>query len=69
MYNWFKRYDLNFEPVQKRYHTKAAEFYRQKLKQSGEEGGLSKNGFRNLLNEENEEKPNYEDGREPVMIM
>lgn len=35
---FLKHYDLESEPIQRRYHTQAAEFYRQKLKEVAEIG-------------------------------
>ena len=36
--NFLAFYDLIYEPIQRRYHTCAAEFYRQKLKELVENG-------------------------------
>lgn len=36
--SFLKHYDLESEPMQRRYHTQAAEFYRQKLKEVAEIG-------------------------------
>lgn len=36
LYEFFKKYDLIYEPIQKRYHTRAAQFYRERLEQFNE---------------------------------
>ena len=40
---FFAFYDLNYEPIQRRYHTKAAGFYRLKLRELAEKG-VSRDG-------------------------
>ena len=55
--NFFTHYDLIYEPIQKRYHTKAADYYRVKLREAMDTG--------KQLNEEflNKDRPSYEEGR------
>jgi hypothetical protein len=61
LYKFFDYYDLNSETIQKRYFTKAAEFYRLKLKELCEKG-VSKDG-KGLDFTTFDDKPNYEEGR------
>ena len=60
--NFLKHYDLVYEPVQRRYHTQAAEFYRQKLKEVAEVGSQKPDIDFTLFFD----KPSYDDGRKPL---
>ena len=55
-------YDLSYEPIQRRYHTVAADFYRQKLKELAEKGGNTTFDFTRCP-----DKPSYDDGRKPLI--
>ena len=62
MYNFFNLYDLNYETIQKRYHTKAAQYYRIKLKEFVNFGKSKTDiNFDEFL-----DKPSYEEGRELI---
>ena len=64
---FFAFYDLNYEPIQRRYHTKAAEFYRLKLRELAEKG-VSRDG-KELDFTGFKEKPGYEEGRQPCLTV
>lgn len=60
--NFLSFYDLTYEPIQRRYHTQAAEYYRQKLKE------LVENGYPKTDIDFTQfgDKPSYDDGRKPL---
>ena len=61
LYNFLNFYDLTSETVQRRYYTRAAEFYRQKLKELCEKGASN---HKNLIDfTQFSDKPTYEEGR------
>ena len=59
---FLQHYDLVYEPIQRRYHTVAAEFYRQKLKEVAEIGSQKADiDFTMFF-----DKPSFEEGRKPL---
>ncbi|CDW72059.1 UNKNOWN [Stylonychia lemnae] len=59
---YFKFYDLNAEPVNQRYFSKAAEFYRQKLKEQCEKP-FSQDQYEQFDPINLNDKPNFDEGR------
>lgn len=60
--NFLSFYDLTFEPIQKRYHTQAAEYYRQKLKELVDNG----HSKTDIDFTQFGDKPSYDDGRKSL---
>ena len=66
LYNFLNFYDLVQETVQRRYYTRAAEFYRQKLKELSEKGASNGKGLIDFT--QFNDKPSYEEGRVYLQI-
>lgn len=65
LHSYFNFYGLNSESINKRYYSKAAEFYRMKLKELTDQGISNDKGEVDFL--KFEDKPTYEEGREIVI--